>query len=325
MLSLKRLVENGKDVPSVWIFEYYCKLTEKLTGQDVRICSLFNESDKTPSMFIYFAKEQGDYRFKCFSTGIGGDAYDLVQHKFKIDFKRAAWMVQQDYNRCVIEGLVDLSDRGFTPQEKFRVSDYVKRGWTDKDARFWLSFNIGSSLLERYCVVPLSSYTLTKTENGERRELVKRGDYIYGYFTKQGVLHKIYQPTNREVKFIKVSEYIQGIDQLTGKDTLIIASSLKDEMSLQSLRLELDTIAPDSENTIIEPVTIRKLRKDYRWILSLLDNDKAGIDAMKKYREQFQIPPVYLPLSKDLSDSVRDHTPRVVRRLLVPRIDKHLN
>jgi hypothetical protein len=325
MLSFNALVRSCKDIPSVWIFEHFIDLTEKLVGQDVRVKSIFNEEDKTPSMFIYYNKEVSEYRFKCFSTGIGGTAVDLVMYKFKLDFKRANWMICDEYNRCKVQGLVDEDRALLKPRAKFKVSSYEKRLWTDKDARFWVPFNIGSTLLNRYRVIPLSSYTLSKEEDGQIRQLVKTGDHIYGYFTEDEDLYKIYQPKNDEVKFIKVRDHVQGEEQLEGKNVLVILSSLKDILSFKSLRLEADGVASDSENTLFSKATIENYRKNYPWILTLLDIDKAGIDAMNKYRDLYQIPLVYLPLAKDLSDSVRDYSPKVVRRSLVPLIDKHLN
>lgn len=325
MLSLNNLANHINDIPKVWIFEHYANLKESLTGQDVRIRSLFNDKDKSPSMFIYYAKERNEYQFKCFSTGIGGSAIDMVMQIYKIDFVKAIKKIQDKYNRCVLKGTIDLSNKKIVIQDKFKVTDYKERDWNTRDSAFWVSFNIGSSILATYNVIPLYNYTLTKEENGEIRELVIQKDYLYGYFTNKGELYKVYQPKNPDCKFITVSRHIQGVDQLKGEDVLILLSSLKDIMSFTSLRLNADAIAPNSENTLFTPETIKEFRRNYQWIISLLDIDKAGIEAMQKYRTQYRIPSVYLPLSKDLSDSIRDHKPRLVRQLLVPRIDRHLN
>ncbi len=46
-----------------------------------------------------------------------------------------------------------------------------------------------------------------------------------------GTLYKIYQPKVQKKKFIKVTDYIQGSDQLAGHNHLVITSSLKDILS----------------------------------------------------------------------------------------------
>ena len=41
MFSTKNFVLEGSDVPSTWIFQYYLNLSEPLTGQDVKIKSIY--------------------------------------------------------------------------------------------------------------------------------------------------------------------------------------------------------------------------------------------------------------------------------------------
>ena len=125
----------------------------------------------------------------------------------------------------------------------------------------------------------------------------------------RSTLYKIYQPYLTENKFIKVRDYIQGTDQLTYKTKyLAICSSLKDVMAFTKLGYqEVEAIAPDSENTLISEHVINSYKLKYNKIFTLFDNDDAGIKAMRTYQSKYSIKPVLLPLSKDLSDSVRDY------------------
>jgi hypothetical protein len=79
MFTTKNLVHDVKDVPITFIFEHFCKLKEKLTGQDVKIKSMFNPNERTPSMCIYLDSKIGVYKFKDFSTGKIGSAMDMVK------------------------------------------------------------------------------------------------------------------------------------------------------------------------------------------------------------------------------------------------------
>ena len=58
MFSVKHHIDKVTDIPAHWIFENYLGLDSPLTGQSVRIRSIFNQSDRTPSMFLYYYKEQ---------------------------------------------------------------------------------------------------------------------------------------------------------------------------------------------------------------------------------------------------------------------------
>jgi hypothetical protein len=158
------------------------------------------------------------------------------------------------------------------------------------------------------------------------KELCIKGLYLYGYFKADGTLYKIYQPKTLDKKFIKVADYIQGMHQCTGQNYLIITSSLKDIMSIKSLKLEIDVIAPDSENTMIKSDVMEELQNKYKKIVVLFDNDEAGIKAMHTYKEKYPfIEITVLPMSKDVSDSIKDFGAKEVRMKLVPILDKKLN
>lgn len=300
-----------KDVPETWIFEYYCKLDEKLHGQDLKITSLFNPGERTPSMCIYY--KGGTYKFKDFSTGMYGNAIDLVENLFGLDYKNACEKIIEDYTQT--------GDQYVEPEirkvEKFKVTSHTKRKWNVLDAAFWTQFGIGSDILHKYNVYPLEEYVLSKNEDDVIREISIKGAHTYGYFQKDGTLAKIYRPKDKHLKFMNVGDFVQGLDQLEYKSpTLVICSSMKDGLALLELGFDVEFIAPNSENSMIPKSILTALGWKYDNIVTLFDNDPAGHIAMEKYRERYGLHAIYLNLSKDLSDSVRDHGKEKVRQVL---------
>jgi hypothetical protein len=155
-----------------------------------------------------------------------------------------------------------------------------------------------------------------------------KGSYIYGYFKKDESLYKVYQPKNLDKKFINIKSYVQGVEQCKpAQKHLIITSSLKDVMSLKSLKLShLNIVAAASENSMLPSSDIECWYNEYENIIVMFDNDKAGIDAMEKYREKYSfIKTALLPLSKDISDSIRDYGAKKVRDYIVPILNKKIN
>jgi hypothetical protein len=150
--------------------------------------------------------------------------------------------------------------------------------------------------------------------------------YTYGYFRNDGSLYKIYTPKNTEKKFIKVENYIQGLEQLNYDcKYLMITSSLKDLMSFVKLSIgNIECIAPDSENTMITSAVLKDLKAKYTKIILLFDNDDPGINAAKKYKDLYDFNYVVLPLEKDLSDSVKIHGIEKVREVLFPLLKQTL-
>lgn len=324
MFNTKNLVHEIKDVPIPWIFEHFCKLKERLEGQDVKIRSLFKE-EKTPSMCIYPDKNKV-YKFKDFSSGQAGSAVDLVKSLLNTTYGQASKHIVEQYNDFILHNNGGYDLQQFKQYTKYKVSQYVTRTWTTQDQYYWTQFNIGSKLLEEHCVQAMAQYTLEKEEEGEKKTLRIAGNYLYGFFTKEGILYKIYQPKTLDKKFIKVKDYIQGSEQLKDHDFLIITSSLKDLMALKSFKLSMDIVAPDSENTMIKRETMLKYIEKYKKVVVLFDYDEAGIKAMSKYKELYpEVITAVLPMSKDIADSIKDHTAKKVYPILVTLLNKKLN
>ena len=53
MISTKNLIARLEDVPKEWVFEFYLKLSEKLTGQSVKIKSILHNF-KLFKFLLYF-------------------------------------------------------------------------------------------------------------------------------------------------------------------------------------------------------------------------------------------------------------------------------
>lgn len=324
MLRTKNVISTIYEVPITWIFEKYLVLPEKLTGQDVKINSVFNPKDKTPSMFIYHSKTAKHYKWKDFSAGKQGDAIELVKELYGMS-KRfdAGQKIINDYNEYILtDGKYSIDE--FKIKAKYQLKSFSLRNWNELDAKYWMRFRIGSAALKQYNVQPLEHFTLYKEETNDR--LVIKGTKIYGYFRNDGTIYKIYQPLMTERKFFKVKDYIQGTDQLTfDKPYLVICSSLKDIMAFNKLGFKnAECIAPDSENTMIPERIIMKYKEQYKGICTLFDNDSAGILSMQKYKEQYGLPGAHLKLEKDIADCIEVHGIANTRELLYPVLTKAL-
>lgn len=302
------LITSIEDVPREWVFEYYLNLKEKLTGQDVKMLSVFNPKDRVPSMFVYFDTSSDKYKFKDFSSGYQGGHINLVKYLYNLDTSGALAKITSDYESYVKDN-GKRAEVALKIQDKYKVVDYEIRHWTNLDEAYWSKYKIGSKLLEYYEVAPLEFFKMEKEEENETISHRFSSKYIYGYFRKDGSLYKIYMPKNTEKKFIKVQNYIQGGDQVNYKNkNLLITSSLKDLMCFVKLGYKhIEVIAPDSENSMLTEHTVNMLRSKFNKICVLFDNDTAGKASMQKYQDRFGFEPILLDMEKDLSDSIAMH------------------
>jgi 5S rRNA maturation endonuclease (ribonuclease M5) len=308
MISTKHLVINLETVPKEWIFENYCNLSQKLCGQNVKLKSLFNPSERTPSMYVFYCNIKNTYKYKDFSTDKSGDAIDLVQSIFSLSNRyEAVKKIVSDYNDFILHNK-DYSIADFKKHSRYEVSLFETRDWNNLDAKYWGEYSIGSQLLKHYHVKPLKLYEMSKEEDGETKTLSIKGHFIYGYFKRDGSLYKIYQPKIQTKKFLKVKNYIQGSEQLSKSDTLFIASSLKDGMCLKNMFKKYDFIAPDSENTLIKKEQLDTIVSKYSRVYVIFDNDDAGRNATEKYISKYdKFIPIYLDMEKDVADAVKVH------------------
>lgn len=324
MLSTKKFVIDIDDVPSYWVFQYYLSLPEKLTGQEIKIKSIFNPTERTPSFTLYVDKRIQQYRFKDFSTGATGSKIDLVQKMFNLNFTQAVNKIIEDYNEYVKDGEIEFIT--LEPSAKWSIDHVQTREWNSIDAQYWLSYNIGSSMLAEYNVRPVDYFTMVKEQDGKIEQAKFRKHMTYCYFTKDGDPYKLYQPTDPNHKFYNVASHLQGYDQLKyNQPYLVICSSLKDAMCLKSFGYNLEVIAPNSENSMIKPYIIEHLKGKYKNIITLFDNDDAGRQAIQSYVKAYNINGTALIICKDISDAVKEHGIQIIHKHLKPLLKEALN
>ena len=305
MISTTSIISDLNQIPREWIFEFYLNLTEKLTGQDIKIRSVFT-NEKTASFCIYCNK-LGNYTFKDFSSSKSGDAIEFVMLYYNLESRGiAVRKIMNDYSDYISKN--NITPREFKLESRYEVTDYEIRHWNNLDQDFWMSYKIGSKMLSQHNVQPLQYFILSKTDNdGIVKELRFENNYTYGYFKNDGTLYKIYQPKNKVSKFIKVFDYIQGSEQVTFESKyLILTKSLKDIMSFKTFGINnVEVIAPDSENTVISENIMKKYINKYTKIIVLFDNDEPGIEASKAYQKRYGFDYLILPFEKDISDTVK--------------------
>ncbi len=311
---IKTTRHSLEDIPEAWIFEHYLNIS--LT-KPLMIHSVFNEKDKNPSMRV--EKKGNRTLFYDFSTGICGSGVDLVMKMFNLEFKDARDKIINDY----------FNDVQYVNKEYnytyFAVTEMIPRVWNNIDINYWGSYGISKMMLERYNVIPLSSYVMSNETESFHVEYPK----CYAYCNSELTPYKIYQPGKKR-KFLKVMDTIQGLEQLTyTKNILIICSSLKDLMCVETCLPEVECIAPDSENSTLPKDIIDKMKSRYKKVFTLFDNDTAGLMNMYKYKRDFGIDFLKLNIKKDVADCTQAYgiknTREILKQLLLWNIQENTN
>lgn len=312
MLRTRNIITRFEELDELWAFQYYLTpfgLKEKLEGQSINLMTPFKKED-TPSFYLF---NEGRYFFKCFATDRGGDVYEMVKYIFnypnKADAISRVWNDYEDYlnGNGKTWALNDYSNVQYTKKIRFHIKSVEMRRWNEVDARFWKKYHITSKLLEYHNVAALEKIIMSKTENNEISEYVIQNPAMYGYFKKNGELYKIYQPGRKKGKYLRVRDYIQGIDQMDPMNKkLLITKALKDVMGFKALSIPgWNVVAPNSENEVFSDEIMADFRKTHHTIRSLFDNDSAGETARVLYKERHGIRTLDFNLGhKDLTDTI---------------------
>jgi hypothetical protein len=164
MIRTVTIVSELSEVPIEWVFEHYLNLPEKLSGQDVKIKSVFGNRDRNPSLCVYYSMTKRKYMFKDFSADKGGDHVNLVKELFNYPKATQAIMkIISDYNQYTLTNGTHII-KEFKVRNKYKVSEYELRNWTIYDQKYWMNYRIDSKTLEKYNVTPLKGYKMSNDD-----------------------------------------------------------------------------------------------------------------------------------------------------------------
>lgn len=183
------------------------------------------------------------------------------------------------------------------------------REWKQHDLEYWQSFGINIKWLKYADIYPISHKIIIK----EDRKMVFTADkYAYAYveFKEGNVTLKIYQPFNKKYKWS--NRHDRSVISLWTKvpeygDKICICSSMKDALCLWA-NTGIPAIAIQGEGYVISETAINELKRRYKEVFILLDNDNVGLTDGKKLSEQTGFTNLVLPYfkgGKDISDLMK--------------------
>jgi len=299
-----------------WIFKHYFDIDK---AKSVKFKSIFKE-EKTPSMFIY--ERDGKAYYKCFATGKSGDIIDFFANLSGNTYRDVARMLHFDR---------DYGTKSFNPllhsmsvsTLRYQVLNYNPRAWYKVDKEFWGSYGIPLSLCEHYKIYPLSSIKIGAVDDEVVVKEYELDGLMYGYEDQHG-FYKIYSPF-KKLKFFSIRAVLQGAEQCINHENLLITSSMKDILALKAMGVtNIDIIAPPSETSYLQDHELEIINKHYKRVVTLFDNDTAGINMMINYRDKYGFNACKLTLAKDPSDAVKYFGKEKTLVNLVPSIHNAL-
>lgn len=265
--------------------------------------------DNKPSFGIYTLDGERIY-WKDLAKGDSGGIWDLLEQYWGIDYRKVLERVHNDIPNMTTTN-TNLGKMG-TPKAHtmHRYSEDTDlqcktREWMPHDIEYWGEFGISLPWLKYADIYPISHKIVIK---GEQRYTFVADKYAYAYVErKEGkITLKIYQPFSKTYKWS--NKHDRSVISLWTKipekgERLIISSSMKDALCIWA-NTGIPSIAIQGEGYTMSNTAISELKRRYKEIYILLDNDEAGLKDGEKLSEDTGFTNLVLPDygAKDCSD-----------------------
>ena len=267
--------------------------------------------DRSPS-FGLFSPNGSRITWIDFSSGERGGIFDLLGKMWNTNFKETLARIYKDFSK--FKGTTKIEPTGhvpMTPHISTGNNDVIMeckvREWRKHDIEYWESYGISLEWLKYANVHPISHKIIIK--KGQRYVFgADKYAYAYAEFKDGKTTLKIYQPYNKQ-GFKWSNKHDRSVISLWTKvpptgDRVCICSSLKDALCLWS-NTGIPALAIQGEGYTISDTAVSELKRRFKNVYILLDNDEAGLKDAKILASKTGFTNIVLPNingAKDVSD-----------------------
>ena len=265
--------------------------------------------DRHPSFGLY-SPNGTEINYIDFSTRDSGTIFTLLKNMWNLDYPEVFKRICQDFSKFNSKATVIKSSKCNVTSQGSSSNIDMKckvREWKDYDLEYWASYGITLPWLKYANVYPISHKIIVK----DGKEFVFGADkYAYAYveFKEGKTTLKIYQPFNKR-GFKWANKHDRSVISLWTKvpktgDKIVVCSSLKDALCLWA-NTSIPAIAIQGEGYGISDTAINELKRRYKEVYILLDNDEAGLRDGEKLSASTGFINLVLPNingAKDVSD-----------------------
>ena len=261
------------------------------------------------------------------ATKDSGGLFDLLGHMWGTNYINTLTRVNEDISKFCgsanIHSYTSCAVRSTNSYNKDTDLQCKVRDWRNYDIKYWTSYGITLEWLKYAEVYPISHKIIIKDGH---RYVFGADKYAYAYVEhKEGkVTLKIYQPFNK-AGYKWSNKHDKSVISLWTKvpeygDKICICSSLKDALCLWA-NANIPSLSIQGEGYNMSDTAISELKRRYKEIYILLDNDEAGLKDGLSLSESTGFTNVVLPKfegGKDISDAFKILGKEKWLKLIVP-------
>lgn len=282
-------------------------------------------SDNRPSFGLY-SPDGTHINYIDFGTKDKGTTLTLLSKMWNTDTYNTIKKINDEIGLISnSRGIITLNKSNNRVVVKKSVNTDLKckiREWKDYDIKYWESYGINLKWLKLAEVYPISHKIIVKDNHSY---VFKADKYAYAYVEhKEGkVTIKIYQPLNKKYKWS--NKHDKSVISLWTKvpeygDKICICSSLKDALCLWA-NTGIPSLSIQGEGYSMSKTAIDELKRRYKKIYILLDNDITGLLDGVKLAEETGFINIILPQfegGKDVSDLMKAKGKEAFLKTILP-------
>lgn len=266
--------------------------------------------DSKPS-FAFYSSDGKSILWVDYATKECGNLFSLLGRIWSMSYEDTLVKINNDIiqkspttirktNKCTIQKSADSST-----DLQCKV-----REWKDYDIEYWNSYGISIKWLNYAEVYPISHKIIIK-ENKRYTFGADKLAYAYVEHKENKTTLKIYQPFNKS-GFKWINKHDSSVISLWTKvpkegNIICICSSLKDALCLWA-NMNIPSIAVQGEGFSISETAQKELKRRFKKVYILLDNDEVGLKDGEKLSGETGFTNLILPIfegGKDISDLYR--------------------
>lgn len=269
--------------------------------------------DKRPSFGLYSIDGKRIF-YTDLATKARGGLFDLLSSMWGINYRQVLERINEDLPKFTSSSSI----KSYNPCKVRTTNVYNSnsdlqckiREWRQYDIEYWKSYGISLDWLKYAEVYPISHKIVIKDGH---RYVFGADKYAYAYVERkeEKVTLKIYQPFNKS-GYKWSNKHDMSVISLWTKvpeygERICICSSLKDALCLWA-NTGIPSLAIQGEGYKMSNTAINELKKRYKEIFILFDNDEAGIIDGEKLASSTEFINIVLPKiecygnPKDISD-----------------------
>lgn len=267
--------------------------------------------DNKPSFGLYTLDDKKVHYYD-FSTKDKGGLFDLLMKYWGESYKATLMRVWEDLpnfsNTNVKLNNTIKKKKTYQSLKSRNINLQCKvREWRDYDLDYWASYGISLEWLKYADIYPISHKIVIRDN---QRYVFGADKYAYAYVERKErkITLKIYQPFNKG-GYKWSNRHDRSVISLWTKvpefgDRICICSSMKDALCLWA-NTGIPSLAIQGEGYGMSDTAINELKRRYKHIYILLDNDEAGLLDAEKLAQTTGFTNIVLPQfngGKDVSD-----------------------